>query len=225
MTVFKIPFITVLCAITAQADLVFEAPDVLKKAKPGEQQLVIEYPFENKGEQPVSIVGWDAPCSCLNAEIHPPEFAKKEPIPPGTKGFVRATFSIGNFSGTVEKAIGLFYQEGKTEPDQYLKMQVEIPVLFDIQPKTLKWSLGKDKAPQSFKIKVSHEKPIHILSAATTNQEFTYEIKTITDGWEYDVVVTPKAETPGFGILRFKTDCTVAGQESHQAFMVVQQAQ
>jgi len=202
-----------------QAQLSFEQPSLEKQVEPGTKEVIVEYPFENKTAEDVSIVSYDAPCSCMKAEVHPVDFGKG-PIPPGGKGFIRTTFSIGNFSGKVSKSIGLFYSK-KAAADQMLDLEVDIPILFEIAPKTLRWVIGESLESKKFKIRVNHDKPIKIEKISSTNAVFSFEMKPITDGWEYEVSVTPKEGSPGFGILRFETDCDIPGYKKFQSFMVM----
>ncbi|PQJ28745.1 hypothetical protein [Rubritalea profundi] len=57
---------------------------------------------------------------------------------------------------------------------------------------------------------------------ASTNNNFTTELKTIRDGWEYELIVTAKdTSNTSFGILKITTDSTVSRFRRTQAFVHV----
>ncbi|MDB4577381.1 hypothetical protein N9115_01805, partial [bacterium] len=137
----------------------------------------------------------------------------------GEGGRIFGKFKMGNFKGTIDKAIVL---KLKGEDPIQLVVRVTIPVLFEIQPSTLSWDLGEVAAEKVFKIKVNHSKPIKILENSGTSKLFPYEVKKIKEGWEYEIRVKPTStETPGMGMIRLKTDCEIKRHERHQVFAVV----
>jgi len=101
-------------------------------------------------------------------------------------------------------------------------VRVEIPILFEIAPPTLFWDQNGDGKSQSFKITVNHDKPIKITEITGTNDQFEHKLKTIKDGWEYELEVTPKGVAGSeFGVLRIRNDCEYKLHQSVQGFVVV----
>jgi hypothetical protein len=78
--------------------------------------------------------------------------------------------------------------------------------------------------PKTIKIKMNHSKPIKVTSAAISNPIFTVELKTINEGKEYDLVVTPVGKSDnkvGIGTISIETDCDIAKQRRQMAFAIV----
>ena len=204
--------------IPASAQLVFEKSVLEVKAGPEEDEVRVEFPFVVKGDKTVEIAEYDAPCTCLEARISDNGRLKWEP---GEKGAVQGIFKTGNFRGKLDKMIVL-RMVGEEEPSVKLTVRMELPTLLEIEPKTLFWNQGEKPKAQSFRLKVNHDEPIHIVGASGTNEQFPFELKTIKDGWEYEIVVTPKnLDERGFGLLRIKTDSKFAKHKSYQAFMAI----
>ena len=200
-----------------QGQMVFEKNLIEVQAKPDDEVVSAEFRFTVQGENPVTITEYEAACSCLSAEISE---GGKLVWKPGETGVVRGKFKMGTFKGTVDKLIVLRIQ-GRARPLK-LTVRVNIPVLFDLHPPTLFWDLNGEAKAQSFKIKVKHDKPIKITGITGTNDQFEHEARTIKEGWEYEIVVTPKNVTQrAFGLLRIRTDCKIKKHQSSQGFLVV----
>ncbi|MEJ6634476.1 MAG: hypothetical protein QNL77_02065 [Akkermansiaceae bacterium] len=204
----------------ASAEMVFETKLVEITAKSDVEVVTAEFPFKIEGDVS-EIIEYDAPCTCLTARIEPlkADRATKLRWEVGEGGRIFGKFKMGNFKGTIDKAIVL---KLKGEDPIQLVVRVTIPVLFEIQPSTLSWDLGEVTAEKVFKIKVNHSKPIKILENSGTSKLFPYEVKKIKEGWEYEIRVKPTStETPGMGMIRLKTDCEIKRHERHQVFAVV----
>ena len=219
MKLFITSFLLLSVLSVASAKMVFETQLVEIKAKPDVSIVTAEFPFKIEGEV-AEIIEFDAPCTCLTAKI--PLKADRSPKlrwEVGENGKILGNFKMWNFKGTVDKAIVL---KMKGEKPIQLVVRVTIPILFDIQPSTLMWELGEKSSEKVFKVKVNYDKPIKILENSGTSEMFPYEVKTIKEGWEYEIRVKPTStETPGMGMIRLKTDCSIKRHERHQVFAVV----
>ena len=142
---------------------------------------------------------------------------------PGESGTIRANFDMGNFSGTVDKDVSVWLAgDPEASPSQHLTVRVHIPILIELEPKTVKWATNGELKPQTFQIKMNGEKPIHISNVGASGQDFTHELKTIEDGKRYELIVTPKSlQKPALGIFRIQTDCEIQKHSMQQAFAVV----
>ena len=197
--------------------MIFEKSLIEVQAKPDDELVSAAFHFTIQGKDPVTITEYEAACSCLSAEISE---GGKLVWKPCEKGVVRGKFKMGTFKGTVDKHIVLRIK-GRARP-LTLTVRVNIPVLFNIEPPTLFWDLNGPPQPKSFKIKVKHDKPIKITEISGTNEQFTHEVKTIKEGWAYEIVVTPKTVAKrAFGLLRIRTDCEFKKHQSCQGFLVV----
>ncbi|MDB4508018.1 DUF1573 domain-containing protein [Akkermansiaceae bacterium] len=205
-----------------EAEMVFKTKLVEIKASADAKVVIAEFPFDIKGAEGAQIISREAPCTCLSADVLPrnPDRSAKLKWAEGETGKIVGRFEMGNFKGTVDKAI-LLKIRGQEKPVQ-LVVRVTIPVLFAIEPSTHKWEVGGALTPKVFKIKVNHSEPIHILKTDGQMDDYPYEVKTIKDGWEYEVTVTPKStQAPGMGRLAFFTDCKIARHKRHQVFTVI----
>ncbi|MDE0826198.1 MAG: hypothetical protein OSA48_05250 [Akkermansiaceae bacterium] len=206
--------------IPAVAQLEFSKTVMEVKAGPEQDEIRVEFPFV-VGEKGAEIADYDAPCTCLEARISDNGRLKWKP---GEKGAVQGIFKMGNFRGKLDKMI-VMRMKGGEEPLVKLTVKMELPTLLEIEPKTLFWNQGEKPKSLSFKLTVNHDKPIHIVGTSGTNEQFPFEVKTIKDGWEYEIVVTPESlEERGFGLLRIKTDSKFAKHKSYQGFMAIRRA-
>lgn len=208
-----------LVLLPAQAELKFETPVIDAGAGLDDTTLVREYKFSNTGNKPVKITQADAGCTCLAVEVAAGKFT----YAPGESGTIRATFSVGNFQGTVEKPIHIWLEEDPEEtPSAQVMLRVHIPVIIALEPKTVKWELGGSMEPKNINVKMDYEKPIHIKSVSTSNETFTAKIITIEEGKHYMIEVTPKeAAAAGLCIVRIETNADVEKQRIQQAFAVI----
>lgn len=208
-----------LAGISSAAGLEFAS--MLKEVNaPADATIVTtDFEFTNKGDKPMSITKTDPGCSCLKVEIS----GGKLKYAPGESGVVRATFEMGNFSGTVDKMVALWVDDDPSEkPSKQLVVRVNIPVLVAIEPKTVKWDLGGKATPQVIQIRMVGDKPIRVTAANSSSESFACEIKTLEEGRKYDLIVTPKEmNAPGMTVIRIETDCAVSKHRTQQAFAVV----
>lgn len=186
-------------------------------AKPDQEMVTADFVFKSTGEESAVIARYDAPCSCLEAQISD---GGRLTWAAGEEGTVRGLFKVGNFRGTVDKQISILMTDGKRHD---LTVRMTTPELVKIVPKTLKWEEGVPPEKQSFEITISDEHPLEILKITGTNEEkFPFELETIEEGKRYKLSVTPsETETRGFGLLRITTNSTFKKHQSYQAYVVV----
>lgn len=191
-------------------------------SKPDAKTITVPYTFENKTKRVITIARYDSACSCLSAKVKGGKLVYK----PGEKGEMKVDFELGSFSGLVEKTVLLWTtDDGEQRPSSVLTVALTIPVLFEVTPKTVFWEQNGSKEPKSFKLKVDNAKPIRILNHSGTNANFAYELKVIRDGWEYELVVTPKdVSLPAFGMIKLVTDSSIARYQRQMAFVCVRRA-
>jgi hypothetical protein len=210
----------ILAAVTHAAGLEFA--ELLKEfhAAPDAAKVVAEFNFTNHSNKPARLSNSDPGCSCLKVEVAD----GKLDYAPGESGMLRATFEMGNFSGTIDKNIALWVDDDPADkPSVKLTVRVHIPVLVNLEPKTLKWVIGGKPEPQTIHIQMASEKPIRVINVKSSSSAFTYEVKTIEEGKAYDLIVTPVAtEVPGISVLRIETDCAFPKHRVQQAFALLQ---
>jgi hypothetical protein len=198
-----------------------EFTETLKEVDAGADATLVttEFSFTNKGDKPASITKSDSGCSCLKIEIS----GGKLKYAPGESGVVRTTFEMGNFSGTVDKMVALWIDDDPVDnPSTRLTARVHIPVLVELEPKTLKWDLGTKADPQIIRIQMAEGKSIRVTGVTSSSESFACELKTVEKGEKYDLIVTPRnIDTPGMTVIRVETDCAISKHRVQQAFAVV----
>lgn len=186
------------------------------------KSVTAEFQFTNNSEQAVTVAKYDAACSCMAVAIS----NGKLRYAPGESGVVRATFDMGNFSGTVDKVVALWLDDDPADkPSLSLTVRVHIPVLVALEPKTLTWTLGTKPVAQVIRITMNHDKPIRVVAVNSSSTDFLHELKTVKEGKSYDLAITPAAtDTPGLAVVRIETDCEIEKHRLQQAFAVVRKA-
>jgi hypothetical protein len=202
-----------------QAGLEFETTLTEVHAPADAKTVTADFNFTNRSDKPVTVVKVDPTCSCIAVRIK----EGKLRYAPGESGLIRADFDMGNFSGTVDKAVPIWLDDDPADkPSVELTVRVHIPVLVSLEPKTLKWDLGGKGEPQGIQITMNHTSPIHVTGVSASSDAFKHELKTIEKGKSYELIVTPTdIGSPGLAILRIETDCAVAKHRLQQAFAVV----
>jgi hypothetical protein len=142
---------------------------------------------------------------------------------PGESGTIRAEFDMGNFSGEIDKTIAIWLDgDSKDKPSITLTARVHIPVIVNIEPKTVKWSINSKAKPQTIAITMKDTKPVRITKVSSSSENFRHELKTVTDGKSYELVVTPlDLSSPTLAIFCIETDCTLSKHKTQQAFAVI----
>lgn len=191
------------------AEMIFQSNLVEIEVQHDQNEVTGEFPFKIEGSEE-TILSYDALCTCLAGRVEPllPDRSAKLHWKPGEKGVIKARFDTSKFLGTVDKAIEL---KLKGRDPIHLTVRVHIPQLLKLEPNTLKWEKGGIADEKVVRITVDHSKPIHIISHSATNDTvYPYELKTIKDGWEYELRVKPKdTGAAGVGVISLRTDCEV----------------
>lgn len=183
------------------------------------KSVVAEFPFTNRSGKTITIARHDSPCSCLGIEISNGKLS----YAPGESGVVRAKFSIGDFSGTVDKSISLWLdKDHSTKPGQTLTVRVKIPVLVTMEPKTVAFKIGGAKEAQTIDIRMHGDQPSKVTKIVASSTAFRHELITVEDGKHYRLRIEPvdpaKRE---LAVFRIETDVTSPRQRVQQAFAVV----
>lgn len=203
----------------ARGGLDFPEPRVVARAAADAERVVALFPFKNTGDEAVRIEKHDSGCSCLAVE----EVNGKVEFAPGESGVLRATFEIANFRGEVDKPI-LVWLKGDAEekPSIVLNVRVVVPVLVEMEPKTLRWKVNELATPQKFHLKVVSEQPLKVVSATGGNGRFAVKLIPIKEGESYDVEVTPlDTAQPGIAVFQIETDSQITRHKSLQGFAVI----
>lgn len=216
--VITLVFVTV-SNLSAKEGFTFIKNKIAVTAKPDATKVTVPYHFENKTDRTLTIARYDSACSCLSAKVSKSKLIYK----PGEKGEIRVQFAIGSFSGTVIKTVLLWTTDDEDDkPSTVMSVELTIPVLLELEPTSLLWNQNEEPKAKTIKLRVNNDKPIRIIEHAGTNEDFLYNLKTIREGWEYELEVTPKnTDAPSFGMIKVTTDATIPRYKKQQAFVCV----
>lgn len=184
------------------------------------EKVTAEFEFANRSEKPVVIRKYDAACaSCVGLRVKDGKLRYE----PGESGLILADFKLGNQAGAVDNSVALWLDDDPEErPSVRLTVRVHIPVLVEVEPKTLRWDLGGEATPKTIAIRIHDEKPVRVKSVTSSSPNFSAELKEIEEGKHYELVVTPgDMSTPGLGIMRIETDSPLEKFRTQQAFVVI----
>lgn len=192
------------------------------KAPSDAQTVTADFKFTNTSGKTQTITKYDAACSCMAVQIS----GGKLKYAPGESGVVRAKFELGNFSGTVDKVVALWLDGDKPEsPSLQLNVRVHIPVLVEMEPKTLTWDLNGKGEGQTIEIRMTDENPIEVLRVSSASEEFTHELTEVKKGKHYRLQIKPlNVERPGLAVFRIETSSEIPRHRNQQAFAVVRKS-
>ena len=102
------------------AGLAWARTSVEVTARPGQRVVDFEFPFQNNGEKPVTLVSIEASCRCLAVN------GTRKTYGPGEKGVVGAAFAVGEKPGVREESITVKTDEPDAKPVELL-LRVNVP--------------------------------------------------------------------------------------------------
>ena len=206
--------------IPAAAGLEFESALIKVDAGLNDKTVTRDFHFTNRGDKAVTIKQADGGCSCLDAQVA----GGKLGYAPGESGTIRVVFEVGSFQGTVDKNISVWLDgDPEEKPSTMLTMSVNIPVIIQLEPKSLKWEIGAPATAKVIDVIMNYEKPIHIQAVATSNETFSTKLITVEEGKRYKIEVTPAkgTDSAALSIVRIETDVDVEKQRVQQGFAVI----
>jgi hypothetical protein len=209
------------CLSLSAGTLKFDETTKDLKADADAKTITADFSFKNESSDDVVIKRYDAACTCISAQVQGGKLIYK----PGESGIIRAAFDMSQFSGTTDKSVAVWLNDDPdAKPSIILTTRVTIPVLVDVEPKTLIWEIGGKPEPKTVVVTMSHTTPIHVKRISGADGRFTQELKTIEEGKKYEIVVTPAGtDKVGMGVIHIETDCEIARHRSQRIFTVVRQ--
>lgn len=184
--------------------------------------ITTDFAFTNKTDKAIEIQKCQASCSCLQAGVA----GGKLRYEPGESGVIRTKFDMGASTGEVEKQVAIFVDDDRdTAPSTTLKLDVLIPEIISIEPKTVKWDIDAPATPQTLVFTIPGADPIHLKNAGSTNPNFKSDLKTVEDGRKYELVITPvDTKTTTVAVFRIDSDCKIEKHRVQQVYAVVKPA-
>ena len=211
--------LTAKSSLSAAEGLSFQQSRIETKVAADAKTVTVPYLFKNDTARTITIKRYVSACSCLSAKVKGGKLSYK----PGEQGEIKVVFDLGNFSGLVEKTVMIWTTEDDdNKPSSILSVVIDIPVLFELSPKTTFWNQSGESGSKTIRLVVNNAEPIRILEHSVTNKNFSYELKTIKDGFEYALVVEPRdLSTPAFGMIKLTTDSENPRYRRQMAFVCV----
>lgn len=185
---------------TAHAQLTWEKTQIELNPKPGEQEAVANFKYENKGNTTVNIKNVRSSCGCTVASL------KKNDVAPGEKGEVTATFKIGGRTGVQQKTVTV-ETDHPEQPMINLVLQATIAQALEIVPSFVFWEKGEAVKPKQIKVKAGKEVNVTKLDVTSSIPDFTAKVEKGAGAGEFVINVAPtNTDGPLAATLTIKPD-------------------
>lgn len=203
----------------AAGSLAFEKTKMEWLVAPGASETKIVFHFQNNGSKAVEIGRVEAPCSCVEATFKESKMRYRS----GEKGELLVNLKTGNLFGTVEKVIWIWLKgDSPDRPSHRLSMQMTIPELITIDPKSVTWQSGESAVAKTCDITMHPNSPVNITHTQISDPAFSATLTPVEPGRRYVLTVTPKeTKKPSFASITLTTDSKVARQRTVTAYAAV----
>jgi len=155
----------------------------LGRAMQGEK-VKYTYIFTNTGDEVLEVSGVHA-CGCITIG----DYTKK--LEPNKTGSIPISFNSSGYAGTVNKSINVTCND-KNNSRPVLQFKCDVWKALEVNPQFTILNVQPDSPQASSTVHiVNHmEEPVTISEPTSDNQSFGAELKTITPGKEFKVVVS-----------------------------------
>ena len=185
---------------TAHAQLAWEKTQIDLNPKPGDQEAVAVFKYENKGNTVVNIKNVRSSCGCTVPAL------KKNDVAPGEKGELTATFKIGGRTGVQQKTVTI-ETDHPEQPMTNLVLQATIAQALEIMPSFVFWEKGEAVKPKQIKVKAGKEVNVTKLDVTSSSPDFTAKVEKGSSAGEFVINVAPKnTDGPLASTLTIKPD-------------------
>lgn len=223
----------------AQAELVFEKEHLKLAPEPDAESITATFAFKYTGERPINIQEVDANCGCISATSDQDRYVK------GESGKITFVFELGSKEGKQANRVWMIYTEeaitGKkatptkdlgpsgedpntlvTPMTKSLKVDIDIPIIVNLEPKMTTWQVGSKPEPREVKVTMKHLTPIRITEVKSSREDVTAELKTVKEGESYIITLTPSStERKRLGMLTIVTDSKAERHKKKLGFFSV----
>lgn len=185
-------------SMSATAALKWEQQTLNVKVHPTQLTVPAAFQFSNVGETPVAISSVQVSCGCLE-----PKVGKKR-IAPGERGELTIIFNLNNRTGPQEKSVLVKTDDGKKIR---LTIKVDIPTSYTVAPVMMTWAVDNPKPVKTVRLTNKNPFPIQLISAISSTEKVSVELKVIRSDFEYEVIVSrPVAGNNVRSVVRIKTE-------------------
>lgn len=156
-------------------------------AAPFQKTVALVFDFKNTGPRPVHVLDLQTSCSCLAATSDQSRYA------PGDTGQIHAQFSAEEPPGLYERQISVLTDESPTP--QRLTVQIEIPELALLTPRSVEWHLNETAAEKSIELRVACTLHLDFTQAVPSNDSFAAKLTALEPGRIYLLTIRPLRST------------------------------
>lgn len=190
----KIPLsILIFSVIVPLRALEWERKAISVVAGYADKEVNAEYPFSNRGNEPVTITETKTSCGCAVVALDPAT------IPPGGQGKVRVTFTVGERYGEQKKRITVMTNEPGISPTN-LELAVSLPPGPTITPLIQKWKVGSPPQAKTTAVLLPPGSPLKITEILSNNRIFELEHMIAEDGKSVVIILIPRTTERNHGI-------------------------
>lgn len=176
-----------LCA-TAHAELKWEQTTLELRPAVGDKQAIGHFKYKNVGKTPVNFKSVKSSCGCTAAQ------PQKNEVPPGEKGEITATFTIGGRTGTQVKTVTVETDE-PAQATTVLTLKAVLPEMLTLNPTFVFWKGGDEAKPKTILAKAGKDFPAKNIKVTCSNGEFTADVEPGSASGEWKINVQPKQTT------------------------------
>jgi hypothetical protein len=181
-----------------------------------ETDMQFDLPFTNNTGRPLKALSAQTSCSCLKATV------PQTVLQPGETGLVRCSFHMPNAVGPVQKAL-ILKTDAKENATEVVMVRLDVPGLLHCAPERLAWVSGGPADEKTVKITVAEGNSLRLTGLDCSRDVFTWSLKTLSDGHEYELTVKPKdTSRPVAGMFLIATDSPVPRQKLQSLHWVIE---
>ena len=176
--------LSIIVCFGARAELKWDKTEVELHPTPADKQAVGHFTYQNTGKEPIHFKSVHASCGCTTAQT------QKDQVPPGDKGEITATFTIGDRTGTQVKTVTV-ETDDPANPKTVLTLRTIIPQQLEITPTFVFWKQGEKPDPKTITVKVGKEFNVNHIKVTSSSPDFQTKVEEAGKG-EFKIDVQPK---------------------------------
>src|SRR5213593_1139749 len=176
--------LSIIVCFGARAELKWDKTEVELHPTPADKQAVGHFTYQNTGKEPIHFKSVHASCGCTTAQT------QKDQVPPGDKGEITATFTIGDRTGTQVKTVTV-ETDDPANPKTVLTLRTIIPQQLEITPTFVFWKQGEKPDPKTITVKVGKEFTVNHIKVTSSSTDFQTKVKEAGNG-QFKIDVKPQ---------------------------------
>lgn len=182
-----ISILVLMGAQVALAELEWKATSQNITVHPLQTSTTVPFGFANSGEEPVTILNLKPSCGCITGKV------AKKTYAPGEAGTVMVAFNLKGRLGAQHKGIAVVTDDQPSKPT-HLYIDTNIPRTYESAIKRITWASGENHDPKTFRLINASKTSFPLEKVVPSRDGVTVELKSIHDGYEYDLVITPAVD-------------------------------